>query len=204
MPQLYLLRHGQTQFNLKGLVQGRCDSPLTELGVSQAHAAGAWLAEQNVAFARIVSSPLGRAHDTARIAAEELSRGAAAGMCPEPPAVELEEGIIERDFGPFEQGSASEVPCELWDPGEALVAFGGEGSAALRARMVEALVRVMDTAAGGNVLAVSHGSASLQFKLAWAELAQCDQEQPIGNCCVMVFDYDPATREFSNVVIHNQ
>ena len=44
MPRLYILRHGQTEFNLQHRVQGHCDSPLTELGVAQAHAAGAWLA----------------------------------------------------------------------------------------------------------------------------------------------------------------
>ena len=36
MKKLYLLRHGQTEFNVKKLVQGRCDSPLTDLGRQQA------------------------------------------------------------------------------------------------------------------------------------------------------------------------
>ena len=35
MKKLYLLRHGQTEFNVKKLVQGRCDSPLTDLAVSK-------------------------------------------------------------------------------------------------------------------------------------------------------------------------
>ena len=39
MPMLYVLRHGQTEFNLQHRVQGRCDSPLTPLGVEQARAA---------------------------------------------------------------------------------------------------------------------------------------------------------------------
>lgn len=43
MKKLYLLRHGQTEFNVKKLVQGRCDSPLTDLGRQQAQAAAAWL-----------------------------------------------------------------------------------------------------------------------------------------------------------------
>ncbi|MGW9978004.1 broad specificity phosphatase PhoE [Staphylococcus hominis] len=37
---LYLMRHGQTMFNLRGKVQGASDSPLTELGISQAKQAG--------------------------------------------------------------------------------------------------------------------------------------------------------------------
>ena len=43
MKRLYLLRHGQTEFNVKKLVQGRCDSPLTDLGRKQAGMAAAWL-----------------------------------------------------------------------------------------------------------------------------------------------------------------
>ena len=41
MKDLYLMRHGQTFFNQEGLVQGACDSPLTELGQDQARQAGA-------------------------------------------------------------------------------------------------------------------------------------------------------------------
>ena len=63
--RLYLLRHGQTEFNLQGRVQGRCDAPLTELGIEQAHGAAAWLVAQGVRFDRICSSPLGRARSTA-------------------------------------------------------------------------------------------------------------------------------------------
>ena len=40
MKDLYLMRHGQTFFNQEGLVQGACDSPLTELGQEQARQAG--------------------------------------------------------------------------------------------------------------------------------------------------------------------
>ena len=76
MSRLYLLRHGQTQYNLQGRVQGHCDSPLTELGASQAHAAGAWLAAQGVSFERIFSSPLGRALATAEVAREVAGRSA--------------------------------------------------------------------------------------------------------------------------------
>ena len=39
MKDLYLMRHGQTFFNQEGLVQGVCDSPLTDLGIEQAEQA---------------------------------------------------------------------------------------------------------------------------------------------------------------------
>ena len=191
MSRLYLLRHGQTQYNLQGRVQGHCDSPLTELGASQAHAAGAWLAAQGVSFERIFSSPLGRALATAEVAREEL---AAAGL--PAPAVEPVDGLIERSYGPFEGGPASDVPAELWDPGETLVPYGGEGSAALRERIVATLTELMVSSRAQTVLAVSHGSATLQFKRAWEHAARCPQNVHLGNCCVLVFDFDPAARTF--------
>ena len=96
MKRLYLLRHGQTEFNVKKLVQGRCDSPLTDLGRQQAGMAAAWLKAHNVVPDKVVSSPLGRAMDTARLVATEL-------LGPDA-AVEPCEGIIERCYGSFEEG----------------------------------------------------------------------------------------------------
>ena len=199
MPRLYILRHGQTEFNLQRRVQGHCDSPLTELGVEQAHAAGAWLADQGVRFERIFSSPLGRALATAEIVREEL---AAAGL--PAPEVEPVDGLIERSYGPFESGPAADVPAELWDPGEALVPYGGEGSAALRERIVGAITGLMHSSRAQTVLAVSHGSATLQFKRAWEHAARCPQDVHLGNCCVLVYEFDPAARTFVCEQIVNQ
>ena len=199
MPRLYILRHGQTEFNLQHRVQGHCDSPLTELGVAQAHAAGAWLATQGVRFERIFSSPLGRALATAEVAREEL---AAAGL--PAPTVEPVDGLIERSYGPFEGGPAADVPAELWDPGETLVPYGGEGSAALRERIVATLTELMVSSRAQTVLAVSHGSATLQFKRAWEHAARCPQDVHLGNCCVLVYEFDTAARTFACERIVNQ
>ena len=199
MPHLYILRHGQTEFNLQHRVQGHCDSPLTEVGVAQAHAAGAWLAAQGARFDRIFSSPLGRALATAEVAREEL---AAAGL--PAPAVEPVDGLIERSYGPFEGGPAADVPAELWDPGEALVPYGGEGSIALRERIVGAVTGLMVSSRAQTVLAVSHGSATLQFKRAWEHAALCPQDVHLGNCCVLVYEFDPAACTFVCEQIVNQ
>ena len=200
MPTLYVLRHGQTEYNLQHLVQGHCDSPLTELGVGQARAAGRWLAAQGVRFDRMCTSPLGRAVATLEAVREELR---AAGEKDLPP-IEPLDGLMERSYGPFEGGPASAVPAELWDPGEALVPYGGEGSAALRARVVAAMTEVMDAPGVECALAVSHGSATLQFKRAWEHLARCSQDVYLGNCCVLVYDYDPVARTFACEKIVNQ
>jgi probable phosphoglycerate mutase len=90
MRQAHLVRHGQTEWNLRGLYQGHEDSPLTALGLAQAEALAAKLAPLRAE--RLVSSDLGRARATAgRIAARlalpveldarlrELDLGLAAG-----------------------------------------------------------------------------------------------------------------------------
>ena len=180
MKRLYLLRHGQTEFNVKKLVQGRCDSPLTDLGRQQAGMAAAWLKAHNVVPDKVVSSPLGRAMATASLVATELL-GADA-------AVEPCEGIIERSYGTFEEGPHDALPTDVWDPGEDLVPFGGEGSQALQERMVGTLTNLMGAEGIETLLAVSHGSASRQFiKAAAPEGFELPAKLP--NCAIMVFDF---------------
>lgn len=180
MKKLYLLRHGQTEFNVKKLVQGRCDSPLTDLGRQQAGAAAAWLKAHDVIPDKVVSSPLGRAMDTASLVATEL-------LGPDA-AVEPCEGIIERCYGAFEEGPHDALPTDVWDPGEDLIPFGGEGSHALQERMVATLTNLM-RAKGKTLLAVSHGSASRQFiKAAAPEGFELPTKLP--NCAIMIFDFE--------------
>ena len=181
MKKLYLLRHGQTEFNVKKLVQGRCDSPLTNLGRQQARAAAAWLKANGVVPDKVVSSPLGRAMDTAQLVACEL-------LGPDA-AVEPCEGIIERSYGTFEEGPHDALPTDVWDPGEDLIPFGGEGSQALQGRMVDTLTNIMDADGIETLLAVSHGSASRQFiKAAAPEGFEFPTKLP--NCAIMIFDFE--------------
>lgn len=181
MKKLYLLRHGQTEFNVKKLVQGRCDSPLTDLGRQQAGMAAAWLKGHGVVPDKVVSSSLGRAMDTAQlVACELLGPDAAAEPC---------EGIIERCYGTFEEGPHDALPTDVWDPGEDLVPFGGEGSHALQERMVGTLTNIMGAEGIETLLAVSHGSASRQFiRAAAPEGFELPTKLP--NCAIMIFDFD--------------
>lgn len=181
MKRLYILRHGQTEFNVKKLVQGRCDSPLTDLGRHQAQTAAAWLKAHGVVPDKVVSSPLGRAMDTAQLVATELlGADAAAEPC---------KGIIERCYGTFEEGPHDALPTDVWDPGEDLVPFGGEGSRALQERMVDTLTNLLGAEGIETLLAVSHGSASRQFiKAAAPEGFELPAKLP--NCAIMIFNFD--------------
>lgn len=64
---IYLVRHGQTEFNAERRVQGALDSALTPLGVAQGQRLGRLLAGLTPAPLRIVASPQGRAQHTARL-----------------------------------------------------------------------------------------------------------------------------------------
>src|SRR5436305_3157034 len=88
---LILARHGQTTANASGLLLGRADLPLTDLGRRQAEA----IASTIHGAARVVSSPLRRALETAAM----LSN-----------AVEVDERWVEVDYGQYDMLPLRDVP----------------------------------------------------------------------------------------------
>ena len=192
MKRLYLVRHGQTEFNLAKLVQGRCDSPLTELGRTQALAAGSWLANHEVRPDAVGTSPLGRAFATTGLLMSVLTER---GLMDQAVVPRVELGLMERDYGSYERGPQADVPANVWDPGDALVACGGEGNSALRARVLAALRALIAPADVTCALAVSHGSASKQF-LAAVLPDEKDVPKALPNCAIMACDHDEASGEF--------
>lgn len=69
MNEIYLIRHGETEWNVQGRFQGKLDSSLTNTGVRQAEAVGKCLAKLDIIFDQFVTSPLGRTRRTAAIIA---------------------------------------------------------------------------------------------------------------------------------------
>ncbi|MCX7565258.1 histidine phosphatase family protein [Sulfitobacter sp. F26169L] len=67
-PELYVLRHGETEWNAQGRMQGGLNSPLTEVGRQQAIRQGQIMQSKSLAEFVILSSPQGRAFETAAIA----------------------------------------------------------------------------------------------------------------------------------------
>lgn len=106
---LYLVRHGETEWNLAQRRQGRADSLLTERGVEQAHSAGRALCHElgPASGVRLVSSPIGRALGTARVIAAELGLDES--------SVERDELLAECDLGDWTGLTSAEV--EARDPG---------------------------------------------------------------------------------------
>ncbi len=193
MKTLYLMRHGQTEFNVQKIVQGQCDSPLTTAGKDQAREAALKLAQCGVCPDRIVASPLGRAYRTCVLVRDILCESLGVAL----PEVETCQDLEERNYGSFERGLMSEVPADVWNPGEELVSYGAEGSAALRVRIVEAIRNLMAPDEVGTFLAVSHGSAVLQFYLAAERPGESEPRRRLPNCCVLKFSYDESASAFT-------
>ena len=92
----FVLRHGQTDWNLQARLQGSTDIPLNDTGREQARHAGGVLKAHGLT--QIVASPLSRALETARIVGEAL------GLEPS-----VDARLIERNFGLFEGMTIDEV-----------------------------------------------------------------------------------------------
>ena len=69
MTEIYLIRHGETEWNAAGRFQGKLDSPLTGTGVEQAKLCGERLSALGIRFDTLIASPLGRTRQTVSIVA---------------------------------------------------------------------------------------------------------------------------------------
>lgn len=155
--KLYFVRHGQTEFNRMGRIQGgNIDSPLTLSGVEGAKTAGKKLAE--VVFDQVYVSPLERAKDTAQYIMAENND------IDQPPLIE-ERDFRELEFGEWEGQLIKEIQGEIqyqylktqpekYDPS----AFSGESYQQLVARSRRALELIINNQLNAsNILIVSHG-----------------------------------------------
>jgi len=212
MIRLYFVRHGETEYNIKHVVQGWCDSPLTELGIRQADLVGIRLSK--VAFQSAFSGDLGRQKETAvRILSQNKN--------PLIPPLNVDERLREIHFGCFE-----EKPLEAFLGAayrQANISFGDEDAlfrkyssaeltdliaaqdstgtsetaAEARERLLEAVFRIVHHSCvqnEGNVLVVSSGAA---LSILLPEL--CPDvifTQPMENCGGYVLEYRGTGKEW--------
>jgi broad specificity phosphatase PhoE len=105
--RLLLTRHGETEWNASGLIQGNRDIPLNENGRAQARRLGMLLRGRHVV--KIYASPLSRARETAGIIKDVLEEGSTGDI----PLV-IDPALAERSFGPLEgRGLKDLTPMEL-------------------------------------------------------------------------------------------
>lgn len=91
MKKLYFVRHGESKWNVEDKICGQSDSPLTEKGYLQAKDSANIILNSNIKIDLVVSSPLSRARETAKIISE---------VC-EIPLI-IDNRLIEQNFGKWE------------------------------------------------------------------------------------------------------
>lgn len=139
---LYLVRHGETDWNLQRRIQGSTDIPLNDTGRQQARTTGRLLARRT--WDAIYSSPLSRAFETGSIIAGELG-------LPEPTAVA---SLVERSYGEAEGLSDPELE-ERFPAGTPVP--GRETREEVIGRVLPALLEIAERHSEQSVLVVSHG-----------------------------------------------
>ncbi|MEO0828940.1 MAG: histidine phosphatase family protein, partial [Pseudomonadota bacterium] len=151
----YILRHGETAWNREGRMQGRLDSPLTEVGQAQARKQREILASRLPQTCAVFASPAGRARQTAEIACASLG------------PVAILEDLAELHMGKWQGLSQSEIAAT--DAGRAALEEGAfwkfhapEGESL--DTLFERTRRVLARLEGPSVL-VTHGVTSVALRL---------------------------------------
>jgi len=138
-----LFRHGQTDWNINFLLQGVTDIPMNSTGIEQVKAAARSLQKSD--WDLVLTSPLGRARETAKIIAEHLGFD----------EVFEQDLLIERSFG-----EAEGLAYEQWKTKYSNLDEipGGESKSELTARSELLLETFASTHPGKRILAISHGA----------------------------------------------
>lgn len=155
--KIIIVRHGQTEWNIRGIRQGHLDSPLTERGLAQAKALGQRLGREN--FTTLYSSDLGRAVQTAQevanVTGHEIIRDAR---------------LRERHLGIFQGLNAEEINRKYPDERRALrtsgpgyVIPGGESMVQQVERNVSFLDGLAQRHQGETIVVVTHGGVVSGF-----------------------------------------
>lgn len=150
MTKLYITRHGETEWNTKGMMQGWGNSPLTELGRNQ----GEWLKNRmkELHMDVIYCSPSGRAYETAKIMKSNRDI-----------KLIVDEDLREINMGQWEGLSQEEIKnlseenhFNFWNMPSKYKANGGENFDEVRNRSYNAIVKILEKEKGKTILIVTH------------------------------------------------
>ena len=147
--KIYVVRHGQTDYNINGLFQGRKDIPLNSVGIKQAKETAQKF--KNISVDIILVSPLTRAKETAKYISNVT------GIKPV-----IEQDLIERNFGDME-GKPNREDCNikmLLDYEKNYNICNVEPIQSLFKRVSDCLDKIIDKYMGKNVVLVTHGGVA--------------------------------------------
>ncbi|EEH96734.1 MULTISPECIES: histidine phosphatase family protein [Clostridium] len=151
MTKLYLTRHGETEWNEKGIMQGWGDSPLTELGIKQAE----WLRDRikDTHIDVIYASPIGRAFNTAKIVKGDRNI-----------PLSTHDGLKEIRIGGWEGLNQEEMKSlseenyyNFWNvPSKYIPTGDGESFYEVKERAFKSINEILEKEKGKNILIVTH------------------------------------------------
>lgn len=184
--RLCLVRHGETEWNAEGRVQGQTDIPLSPVGMRQAHASAAVLSRHD--FTAVYSSDLMRVRQTAEPSAHKLAL-----------PIQLDPELRERHYGIFERLRYEEVKeryPELYlrfhekDPD-----FDFETGESLRTffdRSLRAMTRIVEKHPCEQVLVFTHGGVlDMVYRHARTLGLSAQRDYGIPNCGVNWIEVTP-------------
>lgn len=146
---IYITRHGQTDWNVRKKVMGKCDEPLNAAGIEQAKSTRDKIAGTPIDL--IISSPLSRAKQTAEIINEVLGA-----------PIIYDERISERDFGEFEGLATKDFDFDgYWNYYKNDHYQQAENIRDFFARIYAFLDDIVEQHAGKNIMLVAHGGVSI-------------------------------------------
>ncbi|MFX3633470.1 MAG: histidine phosphatase family protein [Candidatus Pristimantibacillus sp.] len=170
------VRHGKTEWNALGRIQGQTDIPLNETGLAQARALAQRLSDDNTEWDAILSSDLERARETARVISGKLDI----------PLLEADTRLRERFYGDIE-GTTEQERLERWGVDWRSAEAGQESDADVRARGRMFLEECYRTNPNGKILLVSHGSFLAQM---FTELCSGLNTQYINNMSYSILEFN--------------
>ncbi|MCB1186350.1 histidine phosphatase family protein [bacterium] len=160
-----LIRHGQSEGNLKRIFQGSLDYPLTDLGRDQARSVGKWLEQRGLHFDAVYSSPLSRAHETARILGGQTGNTEihAHDMLREIHGGELEGLTHEQCIAKFPAYAERKLP-----EGADFSNYGGESYGQVNVRIMQFIEFIQQRhSEPDSILIVAHGGTLYQLFKRW-------------------------------------
>ena len=178
MRELWLIRHGETEWSRTGAHTGRSDIPLTAAGRDNAAAVGRYL--ERCRFALVLVSPLQRARDTCRLAGY--------------PNAVIDPDLSEWDYGDYEGRTTPQIQAER--PGWSLWTDGvpnGETAAQVAARAARVIARALPVA--GDVALFAHAHILRILAARWLGLPPQDGSLfALGTAAVSTLGYERQTR----------
>ena len=178
--KLYVIRHGQTEWNVQNRVCGRADVELTEEGKQQARDAAHQLIGKGIA--RVIVSPLTRTQQTAQL----LLEGSGLNL-----PMELDARIMEHDFGAndgLDRRDPEFLRCRRHVP---LKQPGGESVFQVVHRVYSLIDEVKACQEEGNVLFVCHGAVSRVIRSYFVDMTNEEFFGYLaGNCELVEYELD--------------